>query len=114
MARRSIKIPPKEAGSETSSDVEKFNDVLNSLDSIQAKRKVAASSSGANGNTVKPATIIMAVVIVGIAATLLLSFGSLPAPDTEGQTVLADLDFEIELLNGTSYYLSLKQEVITQ
>ncbi|PWI49313.1 hypothetical protein CEE45_01910 [Candidatus Heimdallarchaeota archaeon B3_Heim] len=106
MSRRSIKIPPKEAGSEPSSDVEKYDDVLSSLDTIQTRRKVAASSSGNTENPVKPTTIVMAVVIVVIAATLLLSFGSLPNDSKSDPKLTDGLDFEIRLLDNTTVWLS--------
>ncbi|MHA1975271.1 MAG: TlpA family protein disulfide reductase [Candidatus Hodarchaeales archaeon] len=106
MARRSMKIPPKETASEPPSYVDKVDEVLNSLDSIQIKRKVAGSSNGNSSPAVKPTTIGMAIAIVAIAAILLMSFGSLPAPNTEGQVNLADLDFEIELLDSSSVMLS--------
>ncbi len=108
MSRRSIKIPPKEVSSDTSTEVEKYDDVLNSLDSIQVKRKSMASSSGTSGNSVKPTTVVMAVVIVAIAATLLLSFGSLPSTqNTESEVKLTDgFDFQIELLNSSQVMLS--------
>ncbi len=108
MARRSIKITPKDAGSENSTNLEKYDDVLNSLESIQTKRKVAASTNGVAGPAVKPTTLIMAIVVVGIAATLLLTFGA--DPSTFGPTVetsdLDDLDFEIQLLDSTRLMLS--------
>ncbi len=108
MARRSIKIPSKAVGSNTSSEEETYDDVLHSLDSIQTKRKNLASSSEISGNTVKPTTIGMAIVIIAIAATLLLSFGSLPSTqDTESEVKLTDgLDFQIQLLNYSQVMLS--------
>ncbi|MHA2108243.1 MAG: hypothetical protein ACW99R_11095 [Candidatus Hodarchaeales archaeon] len=49
MARRSIKIPPKAVDSTTSSEEEKYDDVLHSLDTIQTKRKNFASSNEISG-----------------------------------------------------------------
>ncbi len=106
MARRSIKIPPKDTVAETSSNTETYNDVLNSLDSIQTKRKESASSYGASEPTVNRRTLIMATGIIGIAAILLLTFGSPLVPESDEGMTLGSMDFEIELLNSSKVLLS--------
>ncbi|MHA2164299.1 MAG: TlpA family protein disulfide reductase [Candidatus Hodarchaeales archaeon] len=104
------KFPPKSSTRGSQSDVEKYDDVLNSLTSIQTKHK---NSNINSDSSIKPSTIIMVIVIVGSLSVLLLSLGNLQVnpnsqtgPIDTGTSLSADLDFKIQLLDGTEVMLS--------
>ena len=59
MPRIPQKFPPKESNSESQSDVEKYDDVLNSFDSLQSRSKNLQPESD---SSIKPTTLIMVIV----------------------------------------------------
>jgi thiol-disulfide isomerase/thioredoxin len=108
MAKRTFKITPKESSSSNLSEVEKFDDVLDSLSNIQEKRKNISLPSD---NTTKMPTVIMGTVIIAVIAIFLLSFGSVPNPTDTGplevNSLLSDgRDFKIQLLDESEVMLS--------
>ena len=113
MPRIPQKFPPKESNSESQSDVEKYDDVLDSLDSLQTRRKNLQPESDPS---IKPTTLIMVIVIVGIFSVILLSFGSGLGPNEgkdylfgsfEADTSLTEgLDVKIELLDESQIWFS--------
>ena len=108
MSRRKSNFPPKKLENDSQSDAEKYDEVLNSLNSIQAKRKEDSLSTP---STIKPSTMVMGVVLIVIIGVVLLSFGTLPSPISTGPieadtTILEGIDFKIHLLDSTEVMLS--------
>ena len=113
MPRTPQKIPPKESNSELQSDVEKYDDVLNSLDSLQTRRKSLQLESE---SSIKPTTLIMVIAIVGIFSLILLALGSGSAPNQgkdylfgsfeAGTSLTEGLDVKIELLDESQIWFS--------
>jgi thiol-disulfide isomerase/thioredoxin len=113
MPRLPQKFPPKESNSELQSDVEKYDDVLDSLDSLQTRRKNLQPESD---SSIKPTTLIMVIIIVGILSVILLSFGSGTGPNEgkdylfgsfeAGTSITEGLDVKIELLDESQIWFS--------
>ena len=103
MARRSIKIPQKESKISGQTDVEQYDKVLNSLDTIQMKRKEESFSSPV---TIKPTTIVLGIVLIVVISGLLLSFGNLTFPDNSGPS-----EDNIELIAGTTLNINLSEHL---
>ena len=110
MPRMPQKFPPKSSNIGSTSDVEKYDDVLNSLNTIQAKHK---NSNIKSDSSIKPSTLIMVIVIVGSLSVMLLSFGNLQSnqnsqigPIDTGTSLAAGLDFKIQLLDSSEVMLS--------
>jgi thiol-disulfide isomerase/thioredoxin len=110
MPRMPQKFPTKNSNQESQSDVEKYDEVFDSLNSIQTKHKKSQPDSKLS---LKPTTLVMVIVIVGSLAVMLLSFGNLqvnPNPQTgpidTGTSLVAGLDFKIQLLDASEVMLS--------
>ena len=115
MPRIPQKFPPKEVKSGMESDVEKYDDVLDSLNSLQTKHKKYQPESE---SSIKPTTMILVIVIISIFSIVLLSFGSGPRPSGEvgieylfgsfeaGTNLTDGLNFQFELLDESTVMLS--------
>ncbi len=111
MPRTPQKFPPKESNSELQSDDEKYDDVLNSLDSLQTKRKSLQLESE---SSIKPTTLIMVIAIVGIFSLILLALGTGPNQGKgylfgsfeAGTSLTEGLDVKIELLDESQIWFS--------
>jgi thiol-disulfide isomerase/thioredoxin len=101
------KFPSKESSSNLQSDVEKYDDVLDSLNSIQARHK---NSNPVSNSSIKPSTLVIIIVITSVLSLILLSFSRIPAPNSgplETNTALSEgLDFKIQLLDESEVMLS--------
>jgi thiol-disulfide isomerase/thioredoxin len=101
------KFPSKESSSNLQSDVEKYDEVFDSLNSIQARHK---NSNPVSNSSIRPSTLVVIIVILSVFSLILLSFGNLPAPivdPLETNTALSEgLDFKIQLLDESEVMLS--------
>lgn len=104
MARRTIKIPQKGSKGTDMSQVEKANDIISSLDSIQGKQKKLAP--------IKPVSIPKTKIIVvfaffSIIILGILSLGNFPQTQPQSiESIYEELDFKFQLLNGNEVNLS--------
>jgi len=115
MPRLPQKFPPKESNSELQSDAEKYDDVLDSLTSLQTKNK---NSHPQSGSSIKPKTLIIAIIVISIFSVSLLSLGSLmdgkenKDPNalfgkfTPGWNLTDGLDFKFQLLDESEVMVS--------
>ncbi len=111
MPRMPQKFPPKDSDKNAvQSDVEKYDDVLDSLNALQIKHKNTQMRSE---SSIKPSTLIMVIIIVGSLSVMLLSFGNLQSnqnsqtgPIDTGTSLAAGLDFKIQLLDASEVMLS--------
>jgi len=108
MARRTFKIPSEVTKSQVQTQEEKFDDVISSLNSIQAKQKTSAPKSFSSAIPILPivfGTTIIAIVIVALLGIGGFSFNN-PGINPETATISDSLNFPIELLNRTTVSLS--------
>jgi thiol-disulfide isomerase/thioredoxin len=108
MSRRKYNFSTNKPVEDTKTNAEKYDEVLNSLSSIQSKRKKESLSTP---SSINPSTIVMGTVLVVIIGMVLLSFGNLSPTTTTGpietDTKLSEgLDFKIQLLDGSEVMLS--------
>lgn len=106
MARRTLKITPKQQKSDMITQTESLDEVLSSIDSIQAKRREVTPKTP---SSVPIGKIILAIVFVSIVGLGFLSLGNLssnPSSDTLGDSLANKYDFKIQLLDETEVMLS--------
>ncbi len=115
MPRMPQKFPPNHSTQGSQSDVEKYDDVLDSLNSLQAKHK---NSQPETGSSIKTSTLIIVIVVISIFGISLLSLGILmdgnedEGPDalfgkfTPGWNLTDGLDFRFQLLDESEVMLS--------
>ena len=106
MSRRMKKIPIEEVHTANPSQIEKYNDVISSLDSLSTQQHKIKSNNPA---TVPITKIVVAIVAIGIVSLGILSLG--PSPFTpEGlvsKTIDSEsIDFSFQLLDGSEANLS--------
>ena len=108
MSRRKYNFTTNKPVEDTKTNAEKYDEVLNSLSSIQSKRKKESLSTP---SSINPTTIVMGTVLVVIVGMVLLSFGNIPTASNTGpieeDTKLSEgLDFTIQLLDRSEVMLS--------
>ncbi|WP_455140834.1 TlpA family protein disulfide reductase [Candidatus Hodarchaeum mangrovi] len=108
MARKTFKIPSRGNNDEFQTQEEKFDDVLASLNSIQTKQEASAPKVSSSRVPILPivfGTTIIAIIIVALIGIGGFSFSN-SRIDSETAIISESLNFPIELLNGTTVYLS--------
>lgn len=103
MARRTIKIPQKGSKGTDMSQVEKANDIISSLESIQGKQKKLAP---VKPTSIPKTKIVIAFAFFSIITLGILSLGNFPQTQPKGNTLSEGLNFEFQLLNGEMVNLS--------
>jgi len=89
MSRRMKKIPIKEVQTANPSQIEKYNDLISSLDSLSTQQHKMESNNPA---TIPITKIVIAIVAIGIVSLGILSLG--PSPFTPEGLVSKTIDSE--------------------
>ena len=106
MSRRLNRFPPKKAKDSNMSQIEKYNDVMSSLDTLQVKQNKVAPTTDAPIPFTK---IVFAIAVISIISLGVLSLGNIPQASNSltGKTIDSNtLNFSFQLLDGTEVNLS--------
>jgi thiol-disulfide isomerase/thioredoxin len=106
MSRRMNRFKAKGTQDSNMTKIDKYNDVISSLDTLQAKQNKIAPKT----DTPIPFTkIVLAVVAISIISLGILSLGNIPLASNSltGKTIDSNgINFSFQLLNGTEVSLA--------